>query len=49
MVMSHMTSHRVSLETVKFCFDARVYIQFEARASTGEIVIQNFTLFSDEP
>ena len=44
--MSYRTSCGFSEETLKFCFDARVYIQLEARAYVAEILIQNFTLFS---
>ena len=47
--MSHRTSHGVLEKTMKFSFDAIVYIQLEARASAVEILIKKFTLFSDEP
>ena len=47
--MNHRTSHGVLEETMRFCFDARVYIQLETRTSAVEILIQNFTLFSDDP
>ena len=32
-VKSHRSSHRVLEETIRFCLEARVYIQLGARAS----------------